>query len=63
MGAGVRFALLIVAAVACTNAVAPGPGPGPGPRLPWPLALLAFVLWLVASSVAVFPPRRRLGDI
>jgi hypothetical protein len=61
MGAGVRFALLIVAAVACTNAVAPGPGPGP--RLPWPLALLAFVLWLVASSVAVFPPRRRLGDI
>jgi hypothetical protein len=61
MEAGVRFALLIVAAVACTNAVAPGPGPGP--RLPWPLALLAFVLWLVASSVAVFPPRRRLSDI
>jgi hypothetical protein len=57
--AGVRFVLMLIAAVACTNAVAPAPGP----RSPWPLALAAYVLWLVASSLAVFPTRRRCRDI
>jgi hypothetical protein len=57
MDARARFALLLIAAVACTNAAAPAPT-----RLPWPVALLAFVLWLVASSLAVFTPRRR-GDV
>jgi len=56
MDARARFALLVIAAVACTNAAAPPR------RLPWPVALLAFVLWLVASSLAVFTPRRR-GDV
>jgi hypothetical protein len=41
--AQVRFLLMAVAAVACTNAVEPH------------LALAAFVLWLVVT----FPPRRR----
>ena len=53
MDAGARFALLLIAAVACTNAASQDP------RLPWPVALLAFVLWLVASSLAVFTPHRR----
>ena len=57
MDARARFALLLIAAVACTNAAAPGPT-----RVPWPVALLAFVLWLVASSLAVCTPRRR-GDV
>lgn len=50
--------LMLIAAVACTNAVAPAPGP----RSPWPLALAAYVLWLVASFLAVFLPTGRRRD-
>ena len=53
MDAGAWFTLLLIAAMAYTNTASQAS------RLPWPVALLAFVLWLVASSLAVFTPHRR----
>lgn len=49
--------LMLVAAVVCTNAVVPAPGQ---PPVPWPLAFVAFVLWLgAAGSLAFLVPHRR----